>query len=107
MADEPLRFIKFGKQSVAAEKVVRAEWETDQSGRSVKILLHLSDGYIMAIAYDDPICKRAADLFGFTDEYAAWPKAKASADARHKAELDQKESERRRVLQARQRGLPG
>lgn len=106
MADE-LRFIKFGKQTVAADKIVRADWDVAQSGRSVMLLLHVSDGHIMSIPYDDPVCKRAAELLGFGEEYAAWPKVKAAADAKYKAEQDQKEAERKRQAQLRQRGFAG
>ncbi len=107
MADETLRFIKFGKQTVQSANIIRAEWEIAQSGRSVMLLLHISDGHIMSIPYEDPICKRAADLLGFTDEYAAWPKQKVAAEAKFKAEQDQKEAEKKRQFQLRQRGYGG
>lgn len=104
MADE-LRFIKFGKETVQADHIIRAAWEVATGGRSVLLVLVVSDGYRMAIPYDDPICKRAAELLGFADEYAAWPKAKAAADARHKAEQDQIAAEKKRQAQLRQRGF--
>lgn len=105
MADEPLRFIKFGKQTVQAANIVRADWDVAQSGRSVQVLLHISDGYVLAIPYDDPICKRACDLLGFADEYAGWPKAKAAADAKFKADQDQKEAEKKQAALRRARGF--
>ena len=104
MADD-LRFIKFGKQSVQSANIIRAEWDVAQSGRSVTLLLYVSDGHLLAIPYDDPICKRACEMLGFQDEYAAWPKQKAAADAKHKAEQDQIAAEKKRVQMARQRGF--
>ena len=104
MADE-LKFIKFGKQTVNANNIVRAEWQVaDHGGRSVILLLYVSDGHIMSIPYDDPICKRAAELLGFETEYAAWPKQKQAADAKYKADQDQKDAERKRQAQLRARG---
>ncbi len=90
MADEA-KFVTFGKQTVNVNFIVRGEWAIAQSGRSVNVHVYLNDGHQLCCPYDDPNCKKFADLLGFTTHYADWPKQKAAADAAyHKAEADKK-----------------
>jgi hypothetical protein len=74
-------FVTFGKQTVNVGYIVRADWEVATSGRSVQIHIYLNDGHHLVCPFDDPNCKKFADLLGFGDRHAAWPKEKAAADA--------------------------
>lgn len=100
-----LKFIKFGYQSVNAASITRAHFEIADSKRSVVLLLYVNDGHLLSIPYEDPVCKPTCELLGFEAEYAAWPKQKAAADAKFKADQDQRQAEQKQAALRRARGF--
>lgn len=104
MADEAPRFVRFGTQSINVKHIIRAEWKVsaEAHGRHATLHVVIADGHQLIVSCDDPQCKKFAELLGFNEEHAGWPKAKAAADAAYaKAIADQKaaqEAARRRLL---------
>ncbi len=94
-------FVTFGGQTVNVNFIVRAEWKVAADGRAVNVHVYLNDGHQLCCPYGDANCKKFADLLGFGEAYAAWPKQKEKADA---ALLKQQADAKAAQLARQQRG---
>lgn len=87
--------------AINPQHVSRAEWQVAADGRDGCILIHMADGSIQSVAFGDPLVKTAAESFGFGPLLAAWPKAKAEAEAKwnkQQAEAKAALEQRRKLL---------
>lgn len=88
-------------ESIQTSHIVRTEWCLAAAGHDGNLQLHLTNGQMRSIPFGFPEFQAAAELLGYKDLLAEWPKKKAAAMTAIAKAKEDRDKAKSRQLQRR------